>query len=460
VAHLNIQESGLQVQPDTRVLLFTLVVCMITGILFGLVPALRALHIELNATLKNAAPGAMNTGGKRGPHWGKVLVTGQVALSLLVLFAAGLLVRSLQNLRNVDIGFKRDHVLTASVDPLAAGYNTVQKSLNLERELRTRLAQLPGVQDVSVSQMGLFSGSACATNVAVVGWNRRAGDDDYAFCEHVGPNYFRMLKLPILLGRDIGEQDTANSARVTVVNQKFVDHYFPNQNPIGQKIFWDDDRYRDKPMEIVGVVGNALDRELKDKIEPQHYMPISQIDEPSGVFRYAIRTANDPKAMTEAVRNAIKEVDPALPVDNIRTLDSLIDNTINNEIIIAKLSSFFGILALVLASIGLYGVMSYMIAGRTRELGLRIALGAQRGTVLGMVMKECMILVAIGIVVGIPSAIAVSRVITSMLYGLKPYDPLAMTTVVILLSIVGAFAGFIPARRATKVDPMVALRYE
>ena len=461
VARLDIEQSGLQVTPDTRILLFTLAVCMVTGILFGLVPALRALHIELNATLKNAAPGSVGPAGKRGPHWGKVLVIAQVALSLLVLFAAGLLVRSLQNLRNVDIGFQRDHVLMVGVDPITAGYDTVEKSLNMERALRERLKQLPGVQDVSVSEMGLFSGSACATNVAVVGWNHRAGDDDYAFCDHVGPNYFRMLKFPILLGRDIGEQDTATSAPVVVVNQKFVDHYFPNQNPIGQKIFWDDDRHKAKPpMEIVGVIGNALNRELKDKIEPEHYMPITQMEQPPGAYRYAIRTAGDPKTITDEVRNAIKEFNPDMPVDDIRSLDTLIDRTISNEIIIAKLSTFFGVLALLLASIGLYGVMSYMIAGRTRELGVRIALGAQRGTVLGMVMKECMVLVAIGIVVGIPSAFAVSRVITSMLYGLKPYDPLAMTTVVVLLAIVGAFAGFIPARRATKVDPMVALRYE
>jgi ABC-type antimicrobial peptide transport system permease subunit len=240
-----------------------------------------------------------------------------------------------------------------------------------------------------------------------------------------------------------------------------VDHYFPSQNPIGQKIFWDDDRHKNKPpMEIVGVIGNALNRELKDKIEPEHYMPLTQMEQAPGAYRYAIRTAGDPKTVTDEVRNAIKEFNPEMPIDAIRSLDNLIDRTISNEIVIAKLATFFGILALLLAAIGLYGVMSYMIAGRTRELGVRIALGAQRGNVLGMVMKECMVLVAIGIGIGIPAAFAASRVITSMLYGLKPYDPTAMIVVVVLLAIVGAFAGFIPARRATKVDPMVALRYE
>jgi predicted permease len=460
VARMNIEQSGLHIQPDWRILLFNISVCVATGILFGFVPAIRALHVELNATLKNAAPGAVG-GTARGIHIGKVLVAGQVALSLLVLFAAGLLIRSLQNLRNVDVGYNRDKVLTVRVDPLAAGYDTAEKGIALERELRERLQQVPGIMDVSSSEMGLFSGSACATGIAFPGRETpTTGDDNLSYCDNVGPNYFRMLKIPVLLGRDISEADTNATQKVTVVNEKFAKQFFPNQNPIGQRFWWDDQEHRGKPLEIVGVVGNVIDKELKDPVVVQHYLPAAQKAGPFGMLNIALRTAGDPAAMTDAVRNAIKGFNPGLTINNVRTLSSQMDNTISNEIIIAKLSSFFGVLALLLASIGLYGVMSYTIAARARELGVRIALGAQRSNVLRMVMKESMLLVVIGIGIGVPSALVASRIIVSMLYGTKAYDPAALVAVVLLLTVVGALAGFIPARRATKVDPMVALRYE
>jgi predicted permease len=459
VARMNIEQSGLQIQPDVRVLLFTIAICMITGILFGLVPALRSLHIELNATLKNAAPGAVG-GGKRGWHWGKILVASQVALSLLVLFAASLLVRSLQNLRNLDLGYSREHTLMVRIDPIAGGYDTPEKQLPLERELRARLSRLPGVTGVTSSVMGLFSGSECSTGLGAEGFIKNEGTDDVGYCDQVGSNYFSMLRIPLVLGREITDQDTATSARVTVVNESFAKKFFPNQNPIGRKIFWDDQENRDKPWEVVGVVKDVLDKRLKQKAVPQHYVAFTQEKAAAGMLHFALQTSGDPSGLADAVRNEIKSYNSAIPIENLRTLDRLIDNTISNEIIIAKLSSFFGMLALVLASIGLYGVMSYTIASRTRELGVRIALGAQRGDVLGMVMKEVMLLVAVGLVVGVPASIAASRVITSMLYGLKPHDPAAMAIVISLLGIVAAFAGFIPARRATKVDPMVALRYE
>lgn len=459
VAKLPVDQTGLQIEPDIRILLFTLGVCVVTGMLFGLVPAFRALHVEVNSTLKDSAPGTVG-GGKRGWHWGKVLVAGQVALSLLVLFAAGLLVRSLQNLRNLDVGFTRDHLLMVSVDPLTGGYDTPEKGTNMERELRNRLAQLPGVKSVGSSLMGLFSGSACNTSIGFEGSTRPVQDEDLSYCDFVGPQFLSTLKIPIVLGRNIVESDTSTSNRVAVVNEKFVQKFFPNQNPIGRHFWWDEEDGRKKPFEIVGVVGNIVDKDLKDKIEPQHYLPISQSARPLGMLRFAVRTDGDPQAMAETVRNAIKDFNPEMPVNNIRSLDRLMDSTIYNEILIAKLSTFFGVLALVLASIGLYGVMSYTIASRTRELGVRIALGAQRTTVLGMVMKEAMLLVVIGLGVGIPAALAASRVIHSMLYGLTPHDPGAMVIVVLLLSLVAAIAGFIPARRATKVDPIVALRYE
>ena len=460
VARLNIDQSGLQVNPDMRILFFTLGVCLITGILFGVVPAIRALRIELNATLKNAAPGAVG-GSARGFHWGKMLVAGQVALSLLVLFAAGLLVRSMQNLKNLDLGYNREKVLIVRLDPTSAGYDTPQKVTNLQTELQSRVARLPGVKDVTASELGLFYGSEGATSVASEAYKGAENDPkNVSFFDRVAPDYFKVLGIPLIAGREIGPQDTASSQLVAVVNESFVKQYFPNQNPIGRKFWWDDQEHRDKQIEVIGVVKDVVDKGLKTKPRRRHYMPITQANDALGMLCLEIRTVGDPSGLSDAVRNEIKSYNSGLPITNLRTLDRLIDGSISNEIIIAKLSTFFGVLALILASIGLYGVMSYTIAGRTRELGVRIALGAQRTDVLRMVLKEAMLLVVVGIAVGVPLSIASSRVIASMLYGLKWYDPVAMAIVIVLLAVVGAFAGFVPARRATKVDPMVALRYE
>jgi len=460
VARLNVDQSGLHVNPDLKILLFTLGICVLTGILFGVVPAIRALHIELNATLKNAAPGAVG-GAARGFHWGKILVASQVALSLLVLFAAGLLVRSMQNLKNLDLGYNREKILIALLDPPTAGYDTSQKINNLDQELRERMARLPGVKEVTSSELGLFYNAEGATSVASESYKGPDNDPkNVSYFERVAPNYFQVLGIPIIAGRAIGPQDTASSQLVAVVNESFAKQYFPGQNPVGRTFWWDDSEHRDKRIQVVGVVKDVVDRGLKTKPRRRHYFAIAQAEDALGLLCLEIRTVGDPAGLMDTVRTEVRNFNPGLPIDNLRTLDRAIDSSISNEIIIAKLSSFFGVLALILASIGLYGVMSYTIAGRTRELGVRIALGAQRNDVLTLVLREAMLLVLVGIAVGVPASIASSRIIASMLYGLKPYDPIAMAVVISLLAGVGALAGFIPARRATKVDPMVALRYE
>lgn len=460
ITRLSVDQTGLQVQPDTAILLFTLAVCVLTGILFGLVPALRSLHVELNATLKNAAPGAVG-GGSRGFHWAKILVASQVALSVLVLFAAGLLVRSLHNLKNLDLGYNREHLLIVRVDPTSAGYDTAQKVTNLDSELRMRTARLPGVKMVTSSELGLFYGSEGATSIAGEAYHGAENDPkNVSFFDRVSPGYFTTLGIPLVMGREISEQDTATSQPVAVVNESFVKQYFPSMNPIGRKFWWDDADHRNRQFEIVGVVKDVVDKGLKTAPRRRHYLPLAQAEDALGMLVLEIRTVGDPSGLTDAVRNEIQSFNSNLPIQNIRSLDRLMDSSISNEIIIAKLSTFFGVLALVLAAIGLYGVMSYTIAGRTRELGVRIALGAQRADVLRMVMREAMVLVAVGVLIGVPAAFGSSRVIASMLHGLKSYDPMAMGIVILLLSTVAAIAGFIPARRATKVDPMVALRHE
>jgi predicted permease len=364
-------------------------------------------------------------------------------------------------LKNLDLGYDREKVLVVRMDPTSAGYDTPQKVTTLDSELRSRISRVPGVKDVTSSELGLFYGAEGATSVASESYHGPENDPkNVSFFDRVAPDYFKVLGIPIIAGRAIGPQDTATSARVAVVNESFVKQYFQDQNPIGRKFWWDDADHRAKPFEIVGVVKDVVDKGLKTKPRRRHYMPISQAEEALGMLVLEIRSTGEPAPLAETIRNEIKGYNSNLPIEQIRTLDRMIDNSISNEIVIAKLSGFFGVLALVLASIGLYGVMSYTIAARTRELGVRIALGAQRADVLHMVLKEAMMLVAIGVCVGVPASIAASRIIASMLYGLKPHDPVAMGIVIALLAAVGAFAGFIPARRASSVDPMVALRYE
>lgn len=458
ISGLNLQSSGLQVDPDFRVLAFTAGVCLLTGVLFGLVPALRSLKLELNATLKDSNSG--NVSGGRGFNWGKLLVASQVALSVLVLFAAGLLLRSLRNLQNVDLGYERDRLLMVRVDPITAGIKTPEGTARLMNEMRERLSHLPGVKQVAVSELGLFSGSDGSTTLKIENFTPASEEERNVACDRVGPDFFRVIGVPTIIGREIGIQDTASSQRVAVVNESFQKFYFHGENPIGRKIWVDDQKHRDKAMEIVGVVKDTRDTNLNKPMQPHYYMPITQVDEPLGMLQFEIKTLADPATLADTVRADIKSYNPSMPILSVKTLDGLVRSTISSEIIIAKLSSFFGALALVLACIGLYGVMSYTVAGRTKEIGVRIALGAQRGNVLTLVMREAMLLVVIGVAAGMPLAMLCTRVINSMLFGLSHTDPLSLAIVVVLLVAVGAAASLVPARRATKVDPMVALRYE
>ncbi|MCU1286252.1 MAG: hypothetical protein JWO13_2602 [Acidobacteriales bacterium] len=458
VSSLDTVKNGLEVQPDLKVLAFTAGICVLTGLIFGLVPALRAVHVELNSTLKSQAQGNGGSGG-RGWNWGKLLVVSQVGLSLLVLFAAGLLVRSLRNLQNLDVGYNRQHLVLASIDPVAAGYNKEQISA-LVPELTQKMARIPGVQAASVSAMGLFSGIESANTVKVEGFAAANDRDKVAYFDRVAPDYFKVLGIPLLLGREISAQDREGAPVVAVINESMAKFYFKNENPVGRKFWIDDEEHRNKPILVVGVAKDARDRQLRGEVRRRYYLSITQPEDDLGSAIFEIRTVGDPEGVTNSVRSELKNFNSAIPINSVRTLDYLVDNSISNEIIIAKLSSFFGGLALLLASIGLYGIMSYTVNGRTKEIGVRMALGAQRKNVLWLILREAMILVVAGIAVGIPAAIASTKLISSMLYGLSGSDPVSMAAVILLLGSIAVVASYIPARRATKVDPMVALRYE
>jgi predicted permease len=447
--------DALDVHPNPIVLGFTAGVCVLAGLLFGLVPALKSLRVDVTPTLKDRSQQQSTEGMFRRLNWGKVLVALQVSLSLLVLFAAGLLVRTLSNLKTLDLGYDREHLLQIRTDPVAGGYKG-QRVVDFANEITSRLAGVPGVRGVTMCKNGLFAGSDSADDVKFDGYTPLKGDDAQAHWDWAGPSYFSTLGVPLILGRDIGPQDTATSPRVAVINETMARFYFGTANPIGRRM-----RTDSEPIEIVGVARDARGMALRGPMERRFYQPFAQTsqNEMANVV-FILRTAGDPSAAGESARKVLTNFNANVPIIWIRSVDTRINDALGTETMIARLSSFFGVLALLLACVGLYGVMSYTVSGRTKEIGLRMALGAQRPAVLGMVLREVMKIVLIGVAVGVPVALAATQLLRSMLFGLKATDPISLILVILLLGTVALLAGLIPARRATRVDPMVALRYE
>jgi predicted permease len=451
-------DTALPLVPDWRVLSFTFAISLVTGILFGLLPALQTTKVRVSPALKD---GSRTTSASRSEFiWGKGLIAGQVALSLLVLFAAGLLVRSLKKLMEQDFGYGRDHLVIARIDPVSAGYNGDRIKL-LAQQLVSRLASTPGVRAVTYSSNGLFSGSESGDAIIVPGFAPTSPEDRGANEDYVGPDYFGAVGIPILLGRGIEAQDTATSTRVAVVNEAMVKLFFNGQNPVGRQFRIDDPDWLNKPLTIVGVSHNAKDHgsAIREDVKPRFYQAFQQTPDPFQIV-LEVQVHGLPSAAVANVLSQIKATDSHLPISFAKTLDSLVSDSAANQIALAKLSGFFAGLALLLACVGLYGVMSYTVAARTREIGVRMALGARRGDVLELVLREAMLLVVAGLAIGIPLALASGRVLHSFLFGLKSTDPLSLIVVVLVLGSVAAVAGFIPARRAARTDPMKALRYE
>jgi predicted permease len=448
----------LRSSPDLRVLAFTFLVSLVAGILFGLFPALRTLRVSVSPALKKTNRTTPDRSSRFA--WGKGLIAGQVALSLLVLFAASLLVRSLQKLMTQDFGYERDHLVIARVDAAAGGYSA-EKMKGLAQQLVDKLTGAPGVRSVTYSTNGLFGGTESSDALLVPGFQESNASDRAANEDYVGPDYFGVVGIPILSGRGIAAQDTAASTRVAVVNEAMVKRFFEGQSPIGRQFRIDDAAWLDKPITIVGVSRNAMDhgKGMREGVEARFYLAFQQMPDPIQIILEA-QVRGSASAVVGNLRSQIKNVDPQLPIGFVQTLDRLVASTAANQFALAKLSAVFGGLALLLACVGLYGILSYTVAGRTREIGVRMALGARRSDVLQLVLREGMLLVAVGLGIGIPLSLASSRVLRSFLFGLKGTDPLSLFVVILLLGTVAAIAGIIPARRASKVDPMVALRYE
>jgi predicted permease len=440
-------------EPDVRVLAFTVAVAALTGILFGLAPAFRGTRVNVAPTLKENA-GSMSGasfGGKGRFGLGSGLVIVQVALSLIVLAGAGLVVRSLANLKAIDPGFDTRNVLQFGVNPTLTGYYKSEQVAPLYRELQSRLSGLPGVTSVSYSSDTLLDGGLWTSDVKVEGRTDKATVETQMLA--VGPEFFATMKIPVMTGRTLTHEDAQLKRDVAVVNRSFVSKYLENRSPLG--LHFGDDDPKSPQHEIVGVVGDTKYSGLRDEMAPTAYITLKD-----GDAHFALRTTINPQALLPAVRKVVSDLDNNLPVFDVRTQTERIDRLLFNERLLARLATLFGFLALVLACIGLYGLLAYEVARRTREIGIRAALGAQRRDVLRLVGTEALVLLALGVALGIVAAIGVTRSLGSLLYGVRPSDPITFLAVCALLTSVGLAACYIPARRATRVDPMVAVRYE
>ena len=436
---------------DWRVLAFALLVTGATGIVFGIAPALRSTALNVSAALKETS---RSVAGSRS-ILSKALLVLQVAVSLVLLVAAGLFLRTLHNLRSVDVGFNTRNLVLFRINPGLNRYDD-PRATALVAEMTSRLQALPGVRAVGASNVTLLSNSVNQTSIFVQG--RTYTDDrqrDSINNLTVSPDYFKTMEIPLVTGRAFTERDSEAAPKVVVINETAARRYFPNENPIGKHI--GSSIETSGQLEIVGVLRDAKYDTVRGEVPPTQYVPQAQ-GRPATVFH--VRTAADPAATIGAIREAVRAIDPNLPLMGVSTQVEQIDQNLQQDRVFAQAYAMFGALAMLLASIGLFGLMSYSVARRTNEIGIRMALGAQRGDVLRLVMRESMLLVVIGIVTGLAVAIAASRLVASLLFGLAATDAPTILLATFTMAAVSAIAGYLPARRAARVDPIVALHYE
>jgi predicted permease len=442
-----------QIAPfDWRVLTFVVTVAAATSIVSGIVPALRATGMNVSAALKETNRSVMGTRSVLS----RALLVLQVAISIVLLIAAGLFLRTLQNLRSVDVGFNTRNLVVFRIVPMLNRYDDA-RTIALYGRLIDRLRGVPGVQSVALSNHPLLAGSSSSTFIFIQGRASSPGQTDSINRLVISPDYFSTMEMPLRQGRGFTDRDDQNAPKVAVINETAVRKYFPNENPIGRR--FGSTIETAGQLEIVGVLRDAKYDSVRDPAPPTMYVPYLQQPRTSQTI-FQLRTSGDPIAAVGAIREAVRQIDPNLPLMDVSTQLDTVEKRLKQERIFAQAYSLFGGLALLLASIGLFGLMSYSVARRTNEVGIRMALGARARDVLTLVMRESMTLVAVGVVIGVVTAMVASRLVTTLLFGLAATDTLTIATAVIVMFVVSGFAGYLPARRAARVDPLVALRYE
>ena len=439
---------------DVRVALFAFAAGLVTTLLFGLAPALSSTRPALAPALR---AGSANRGAGSPARFRKGLVVAQVALSLLLLIGAGLFVRSLKNLLALDPGFSSENVLAFTVDPALSGMDYERSQAFLLR-LRDSDAALPGVSAVSMARIGFLTGDDSSSTVKVEGYESHDQEDLNPRVNQVGPGFFRTLGMRLVSGREFDERDGPSAPKIAIVNEAFVRYFFKDPNPIGRRFAWG---RADKgfDIEIVGVVRDGKEGGLRDKTPRFVYTPLAQAELP-GSGTYYVRAAGAPAALAGFLRRAVAQADPGVPVTDMKTMTRQVDESLFTERLVAGLSAAFGFLATLLAAVGLYGVTSWSVAQRTQEIGLRMALGAERSNVLALILGEVGTLTGLGIAAGLPTALVLGRLVRSQLFGVSSADPLTLLGATAALAAVTRLAGFLPARRAMNVQPLVALRYE
>jgi predicted permease len=444
-------------RPDARVLAFTFGICLLTGLLFGIAPAVRISRTTVAPALKaNAHAGG---GGAPGRAVARMLVAFQVGLSLMLLVGAGLFLRTLRNLEKENLGFESSRLLLVQFIPEAAGYLPPQLT-DLYDNILQRVDALPGVRSATLSSVPVINPGQWGSPISILGYAAKQDETVDTVGNFVAARYFETVGIPVLLGRPIGPQDTAVSPKVVVVNQSFANDYFPGGNGIGRSFTIADPRIPGT-WQIVGVVRDAKYSSAREAPQRMIYLPLVQI---AGPHAYAhslqVLTVGDPARVGEEVRRALAQVDPNLAVLKVETIRQQVNHLVDQEQLISQLCTWFAVLALLLTSIGLYGVMTYNVARRTHEIGVRMALGAPNREVQWMILRESLLLLGIGVLLGVPAAMAATRLVGAQLFGLSPSDPLTFVAAILAISIVALLAAYFPARRATRVDPMVALRDE
>ena len=459
---------AISITPDLRILLFTMAVSVLTGIIFGLVPALQSTRPDVAPILKDQVGGIVGGGGGQ-VRFRKALVAAQVTLSLLLLVGAGLFIRSLRNLRDLGPGFPTGNLVGFNINPSLNGYDT-GKAKAFYRRLTDDINAIPGVRATGLASMRILEDNEWDSWVTIEGYTGKPGEYPSPYMNSIGPGYFATMGVPIFAGRDFtlkdtetiqhGEKPEDTAPRVVIINEKFAKTYFGGTgNAIGRHVGFGVDPGTKTDMEVVGVIKDIKYTNLRDNIPIQMFVPYMASRFVSGMTIY-VRTTLDAKQFFAAVRAKVSELDANLPLYGMRTLDAQISNSLLIERLIASLSTVFGLLATLLATIGLYGVMAYTVGRRTREIGIRMALGAFRKDVIWMVMREVMLLVTLGIVVGVAAAVGLTRFVQTQLYGITAHDPATLALATIGIAVVASTAGYIPAMRASRVDAMQALRYE
>ena len=441
--------------PDWTALGFTALVAVLAGMVFGLVPAWQSTRPRLADTLKDQAAAVLHGGSVT---LRKGLVIAQVALSLLLLIGAGLFLQSLRNLKFTNPGFDVHGLVSFAVEPTLNRYDKAW-AFDYYRRLRERLQAMPGVEGQTLAMVPVLQDDEWDNGVTVEGYTPKQGETPDPHMQYCSTDYFAAMRTPLLLGRDFTIKDVDGAPKVGIINQKFAKRYFPGVNPLGRHLGMGIDPGTKMDIEIVGVAGDTKYENMSAEIPEELYIPYTQLDFANGMTAY-LRAQGDPVNTFNTIGRVVREVDPAVPMYDLRTLDDQVEISLFTERLLATLSSVFGGLATLLAAVGLYGVMAFMVARRTREIGIRMALGAETGSVVWMVMREVLLLAGIGVATGLGSAWAATRLIQAQLFGIRATDLVTMAIAALGIAGVAALSGYLPARRATSIDPVRALRWE